>query len=577
MRMTSKSPSEWLRLLCSDWALGHEDLVASSDMKFLGYKSYLKGRLSSQLLCRLSIPELPNENDAHSQHAHQHQHQHANTSKHVDFWGVLGIQDEFDKAYIVSQIERFCALYSIRAVIVDDDLQGQAQGQGMEGTSTSTTAESEVPMGMVMGMGMQQAQPHGHGHLPNYINHGPRYNNNSNTNNNGNIHPDRRELRHKEREAAHIRKASDRAAREISREERRQKKLKIRHNREQVIRHQKEAALARAAELVRSNRVPIEITRGAAAAQAAANAAVAMMDSVRSKEEDVHNNNAMMKKKQRSDIVVSTASDLDRIVTHAKNLWTKYNAIAKQHNQKVNWSTVSKELGIHVKVREKYARMHSRALQRGFDFKLCGKYKYVNVVCYTVEQYHWICFVSFSPFCTIFYFHSLIPYFLTDFLQNKYINKGHFKIKEHPHIFLDPIVPQQKVKMNVQQQHPKLESQEQTQPQHHVVAVYNKDISVPVTHQVSHQHQHHNQHQVSHQHHHNHISDDQVAAAVDAAIKTVPVAPDVGNCYDNAAATVDTVMNTNGSTTVGLSVADAAQAALAVAPEHVNDGDQIEV
>jgi hypothetical protein len=527
MRMTSKSPSEWLRLLCSDWALGHEDLVASSDMKFLGYKSYLKGRLSSQLLCRLSIPELPNDNDAHSQHAHQHQHQHANTSKHVDFWGVLGIQDEFDKAYIVSQIERFCALYSIRAVIVDDDLQGQAQGQGMEGTSTSTTAESEVPMGMVMGMGMQQAQPHGHGHLPNYINHGPRYNNNSNTNNNGNIHPDRRELRHKEREAAHIRKASDRAAREISREERRQKKLKIRHNREQVIRHQKEAALARAAELVRSNRVPIEITRGAAAAQAAANAAVAMMDSVRSKEEDVHNNNAMMKKKQRSDIVVSTASDLDRIVTHAKNLWTKYNAIAKQHNQKVNWSTVSKELGIHVKVREKYARMHSRALQRGFDFKLCG----------------------------------------------------HFKIKEHPHIFLDPIVPQQKVKMNVQQQHPKLESQEQTQPQHHVVAVYNKDISVPVTHQhqVSHQHQHHNQHQVSHQHHHNHISDDQVAAAVDAAIKTVPVAPDVGNCYDNAAATVDTVMNTNGSTTVGLSVADAAQAALAVAPEHVNDGDQIEV
>ena len=76
--------------------------------------------------------------------------------------------------------------------------------------------------------------------------------------------------------------------------------------------------------------------------------------------------------KRRSDIVVSNASDLDRIVTHAKNLWIKYNAIAKEHNQKISWAMISKELGIHVKVREKYARMHARAVQRGFDFKRCG-------------------------------------------------------------------------------------------------------------------------------------------------------------------------------------------------------------
>ena len=74
-------------------------------------------------------------------------------------------------------------------------------------------------------------------------------------------------------------------------------------------------------------------------------------------------------------IVVSTAHDLHQIVTHSKNLWAKYNAIAKEHNQKVNWITVAKELGIHVKVREKYARMHSRAEQRGFDWKLHGYYK----------------------------------------------------------------------------------------------------------------------------------------------------------------------------------------------------------
>ena len=50
-----------------------------------------------------------------------------------------------------------------------------------------------------------------------------------------------------------------------------------------------------------------------------------------------------------------------QICTHAKNLWAKYNAIAKEHNQKVNWITVAKELGIHVKVREKYSRMVSVA------------------------------------------------------------------------------------------------------------------------------------------------------------------------------------------------------------------------
>ena len=51
---------------------------------------------------------------------------------------------------------------------------------------------------------------------------------------------------------------------------------------------------------------------------------------------------AATKKKVRSDIIVSTASDLDQIVTHAKNLWAKYNAIAKEHNQKISWAMISK-------------------------------------------------------------------------------------------------------------------------------------------------------------------------------------------------------------------------------------------
>lgn len=35
---------------------------------------------------------------------------------------------------------------------------------------------------------------------------------------------------------------------------------------------------------------------------------------------------------------------------------------------------ISEEIGINVKVREKYARMHNRAVERGFDFKANGMF-----------------------------------------------------------------------------------------------------------------------------------------------------------------------------------------------------------
>lgn len=138
---------------------------------------------------------------------------------------------------------------------------------------------------------------------------------------------------------------------------------------------------------------------------------------------------------------------------------------------------------------------------------------------------------------------NLIKFLLIHFHISCIVNEGHFKIKEHPQIFLEPISLKPKPKINLPAP-PKPHEPHQLE-----VPVYNKD-------------------QVPHDHHH--ISDDQVAAAVDAAIKTVP-APDVA-CYDDAAATVDTVMNTTTDAEVGLSVADAAQAALAAqaaAPEHV--------
>ena len=73
-------------------------LVETADAKFLEYKPYLKGMLSSQLLCRLSVPPAKDLIEG------------VNSQSAVDFWGILGVEDEFDKRYIVAQVERFCLL-----------------------------------------------------------------------------------------------------------------------------------------------------------------------------------------------------------------------------------------------------------------------------------------------------------------------------------------------------------------------------------------------------------------------------------------------------------------------------------
>jgi len=184
----------------------------------------------------------------------------------------------------------------------------------------------------------------------------------------------------------------------------------MRQQREKFALEQKEAALRRAAELVASNRVPVEITRSSSKSTsrrrfsqqkpAATVAGDKVTKSSASSTAVTGSSNSTaaippQKKKHRSAIVVSTASDLHQIVTYSQNLWSKYNAIAKEHNQRVGWITVAKELGIHVKVREKYARMHSRATQRNFDFE----------------------------------------------------KNGHWKIKDHPNFFFEPTQAERKAKM----------------------------------------------------------------------------------------------------------------------------------
>lgn len=107
MRKATKPPSEWLRLLCKDWASENEVLVETADAKFLDFKPYLKGLLSSQLLCRLSIPSSRDTT--------------LDAAQTIDFWEILGVTDVFDRAYIVAQVRSlyFLLLLLARYAIVN--------------------------------------------------------------------------------------------------------------------------------------------------------------------------------------------------------------------------------------------------------------------------------------------------------------------------------------------------------------------------------------------------------------------------------------------------------------------------
>jgi len=413
MRRAIKAPSEWLELLCQKWTIENQEIMSKVDQKFLQYKSFMKGKLSSQLLCRLST--LTNEYDPHI----TVDGTHSQLNRPLDFWAILGVEDEFDRNYIIAQIEKFCSLYHIRGTsanhtfleedslsLADSPIEEQNHNHignisntftnglnhhatiaGMDTTTAAAAAAAAARAALttvdLKSSKKQQAEVHrARRKAKNAEKALETERRLSLKREHQRLQFERKSLKMRERDATNVRRAAEKAAREATREEKRRKKLQLRAQREHTAQEQKEAALRRAAELVQSNRVPIEITRGAAAASAAASEFVGSPSPTPAIE-------ISPSKRARSSIVVSTASDLHQIVTHSKNLWTKYNAIAKEHNQKVNWITVAKELGIHVKVREKYARMHHRAEQRGFDFDACG----------------------------------------------------HYKIKEHPHIFLQPLSP----------------------------------------------------------------------------------------------------------------------------------------
>lgn len=96
MRKVEKRPSEWLHLLCKEWVTENEIIVNDMDAKFLEYKPYTRGVLSSQLLCRLSIP--PSTGDVSYL---------CRSTQSLDFWQTLGIKDSFDRSYIMAQVNQY--------------------------------------------------------------------------------------------------------------------------------------------------------------------------------------------------------------------------------------------------------------------------------------------------------------------------------------------------------------------------------------------------------------------------------------------------------------------------------------
>ncbi len=314
MRMAVKPPSEWLYLLCPGWTAHNEEVAAATDTRLMSYKPYLGGQLSSQLLCRLSI---------FGKDTSEFPWMGGSSPPSFDFWKILGIEDDFDRAHIVANIERFCSVYNICG-----------GNPNVSSVSASFSQDCDGAMHNVMNIQHRRSKS-------------------------------KCAVKEREKEAFALRKAAEKAARAASREEKRQQKIEIKRQRAEMAKMQREAAFKNLAEVVQSARVPAEIVGTFDSIAAAPKIAPAPELAV----------TAATMRKNRSSIVISTASDLDQIVSYSNKLWEKYNAAAKEHNKRVKWIMVAKELGINVKVREKYARMHARAKMRGFDFVNWGHYR----------------------------------------------------------------------------------------------------------------------------------------------------------------------------------------------------------
>ncbi len=63
----------------------------------------------------------------------------------MDFWKLLGIHDEFDIRHIISEVERFCSLYSIRNSLVDTSILDEAVHVNVAGLDPSCVGVGGAP------------------------------------------------------------------------------------------------------------------------------------------------------------------------------------------------------------------------------------------------------------------------------------------------------------------------------------------------------------------------------------------------------------------------------------------------
>ena len=306
----------------------------------MSYKPYLGGQLTAQLLCRLSI---------YGRETLEFPWMDGNSPPSIDFWRILGVEDDFDRAYIVANIDRFCSLYNICG--------GNPNDSSISAAFSPISGEKSHPQTIAFDVRRE-------------------------TSDDTTMKVPKRLNKKQEKDAsAAIRRSEEKAARAASRKHKRERKIEMRRQRAETKKLQREEAIKRVAQLMESAGAPdsaaAAVTESAPAFFAAGRQTQPFVPLAQFTKAQftplptfapaltVH---AVPARSSRSAIVVSTAADLDQIVTYSNTLWAKYNAVAKEHNKRVKWTEVAKEMGINVKVREKYARMHARAKMRGFDF-----------------------------------------------------------------------------------------------------------------------------------------------------------------------------------------------------------------
>ena len=381
VRMKEKilRPTGWLNLLCPSWSASQDTLcLRRIDKSFENFKPYLNGVLSAPLLCRIGLK--------------------------ANFWTKIGISDEFDREYVASQVEKFRDLYEILESTEKTDIEIRTQSKYEESKSvyhqescerkqeSAYTAGNESvtsylrfpgstappiysyppppPLGSSISMYHEIAIP-----PPSVINHGagvytpfpyPQHQQTMSTIDKSTM------VKHPEYYNAYIQRKRSNSESPSIQNSSSESPVFSRHAKKLAIERQKQQAYSRVNELV--NRADVTLPGSHKT----------------SKYKQTHGN-------ARSQIVVSTAKDLDTIVTQSQLLFKKFSEAAKKQSPKggrtkVTWNLVAKEIGINIKVREKYARYHSRAKARGFDFK----------------------------------------------------RHGHFKIKDYPQIFMDPLPSREK-------------------------------------------------------------------------------------------------------------------------------------